>query len=618
MFPISPDFSVRFHELSATEKARHASEALEGPDDNKDIDSFGTYVAAHERIAARGWRSAEDIEVAEQLLSNSHNTKVEKLVDQCALYVLAIEEGRRNIPSELIRTAPFAATNDFADVLPHLDFSRAQLNSLLTEIRDVVLGDLAQQFVFEVLQRWAQEHPSEALGFLNDPLEVDLAFALQLATGAVEAGNWSRDALLHQVTDWLDQGGRHSELAVVLLPQIVRHETMTGPDALRIIEEFLSADDGDLASAALFALGKIAEEWPSEKAASLLRRQINDKRARSRFGLSDIIWRSARSEIIGLTEEFLVSVASLPSTEASTIRNVDHILSKRVESDVDFVFRFLKAWITEHEDDQPRDLANQTRFVGTFSKLRSRREAIQAVASYGTTWLTLEPAVAKAGAFLLDDFHVDAFSPSSVGQFSDAQLKILMDRTLAFHFGEPINKFRLLHSLLPFCASPTMTKLLHSAFHEIGLNYPGVALEFIGGLADDDDVAGIRAIMEEMEATYAGPSGRVAILGEFLPPTPRREAYYRHERKQLAEVNKSIQESGDYTLYKLARKVNLGRGNTWAVAVTDGRDPLPPSKLAEMSYTIMLPKLEFLDPDLEAWKRLIRIYQWEPRREASN
>src|SRR5690606_17619857 len=135
--------------------------------------TFSIYVAAHNRIDAHGWRDAENQEVIDQLLTSWHSEKSERLVNQAALYILVNEDGRVELPLDLMRVDPFRTADGYGDVLPRLRFSDDQIDSLLAIVREKVVGDGAQSLVLNILQAWAFEHPRESLDYLDGPREVE-------------------------------------------------------------------------------------------------------------------------------------------------------------------------------------------------------------------------------------------------------------------------------------------------------------------------------------------------------------------------------------------------------------------------------------------------------------
>lgn len=612
---IPPDFLPKLQSLSDAEMARLEAELLDGADEREDPNGFAAYVAAHRKIDANGWRDLDDSEVARQLLEAWSKSKSEKLVDEFAFSILVMEEGRANLPIELIKGSPFQAARRFGDAVSHVPFTHKQLNDLLIDIHEVVMRDYARGLVLGMIRAWAQKHPKEALRLLNDPLVIPLNFALYIAIGVFEASGFDEDDHIGQWRTWLERGGKHRELALVLLPQLLWGKLLTTAAALPIVETYLFDEDEAIASAATSALGEIVAESASDYAVGLLKRKVVDRRRHSQYVLSQIFSSNEKPEVMSLRSTFLETVTALEATDLGTISHVDDILSKLVESEAEAVLEFLKNWVIEHQDESPRDLIKQSRFMGAISGLASKR---QLVADYGTVWLTADVPLAKAGAFLLDHFAIEAFSAARLASMNEEQVRCVIDRVLALHFSQPKQKFKLLHSLEPHCSSPDRAAYLREAMEESCLNYPGAAQEFVDELGDVENAAPWRQVLNNLEATYFKNAEDYAILKEFMPPAYRRQTYARYEQARQAEANKAIYESSESILLQIANKVIVGRGDSWVVARVDTREPSAPTGFMESLFTLELPRLEFIDPDMEAIKRLRRLQQPRPNHETGD
>lgn len=612
---IPSSFMAKFQGLSGADMAKLEAELFNGADEREEPDAFAAYVAAHQTIAVNGWRDLDDREVAQELLDVRSNSKAQKLVDEFAFSILVMEEGRTNLATELFKALPFQAADRFGDAVSYVPFRQEQLNDLLNDIRDTVLRDYAQFLVLGVLRSWARKHPKEALSLLNNPIVIAPTFSRYIAKGLFESGYVDGHSQLGYWRAWLEKGGEHTELSLLLLHQLLAGKLLTPAAALATVETYLFDEDDAVASAAASALGETLLEGVSHEALELLERKIEDRRSYSQHVLSQIFNYSDQPEVIGLRPKFLKSVTALESSNLGTISHVDGILTKLVESDAEAVLEFLKDWVVEHKEESPRDLIRQSRFSGTVSSLRSRR---QLVAEYGTVWLTADVPVAKAGAFVLDHFAIDALSTARLASMTEEQVKRTIDRILALHFSQPKQKFKLLHSLAPYCSRPDLMTHLRDAMEESCLNYPGAAQEFADELGDAESATPWREILQDLEATYFKNEERFAILRELMPPANRRQTYARFEQQQQAEANKVIYESSESILLRLAKRVSIGRGDSWVVARSDSRNPSPPSGFVESSFTVELPRLEFIDPDIEAAKRLRRLQQMKPKHETGD
>lgn len=614
MLPIPPSFLQRLSRLTEGERARYADALPDHGTDLAEDDAFAIYVAAHAFIDANGWRTADSDGVVEKLLANWHTDEVAKLLDQAVLYTLCVEHGRSEVAMQLMAADPFRAVVSFGPVLAHVPFSMGQMHALLSQLRTKVVGDGAQGVVNRVLRSWATQHSQQSWEYLAAHFELHPSLALPLAQGVLDA-DAQHGGLLAMLEESFESEGGTRQLALAMLPSLRGHGILPDADVFSRISASIANSDVGIADAGLLALGQFLQEEATGDAIALLRRAVPDSRQEIQWRVSHIIWASEDSKVKQLAPAFLESVADLDVSRVGVIRNIDYLLSDLVEKDFATARAFLAAWVMSHPQEDPRDLTSQSRFAGTMRALTAQRDHIAAT---GTEWMAQEARLARAGAFLFDHFRIDRFQLDALQSADEDLVECLVDRTLAFHM-DPTRKFNLLCSLAPTCQSIDQTGLLQEAFRELCLNYPGAAERWLAETSfNDEHLRGIGDAVSSVLATYFAPTESSEALMEFLPPPPRMQEYARHQQRQQTEIYEALGTSGEFILSQIAHTVNVGRGDAWVMASRDGCQPSSPSTFSESSFSLELPRLEILDPDGEAFKRVVRINRLRRKRETGS
>ena len=574
---------------------------------------FAQYVSAHLSIAEGEWDEHDPATVTDALTDLFHKSEESEAVAKLALWILVEEMGTVSAAKHFLTEKTWDSYS-FREVFPYLSFGVQDLRDILTPLSVKVKGDLASSTFYDIAQSWARLHPQVAKFYLDVEEEAaPIDFALELLRGMAQTE--MLEAVVNYFHLWIGREGQLKYLALHLIPTLYERDQMTFDEGLDHVAENLRSQDVEAAEAAIFALRWLAESKVTMRLLDLLKEAIHDTRNEIKWRVSRFIWTCKKEEIETLGAYFLQTVVDMDGNLLGLIDNVDYVLSKYAESDLGVVEWFLGEWITHHSQDEPRLLIQKKRFPHTFYRLRSQHPNF--TQNLGTRWMFAEAQFAKVGAFFLSEFKFSSFAPAVTAQLTDVEFTCLVERTLAFYF-DPLQRFNLLRSLFPACDSGAKVNSIKAAYKELTLNYPGAAEKFLSALVSENDFEmQITGVIRHVFTSYYEPRAELSCLKEFYPQRGRVDAYYRFQNKRQAEANKAIDESGEFVLRQLATKVDIGRGDAWVINRPDG--PLDePSKFASFSYEMEAPRLEVLDPDMEAHRRIVRIHRLKPAHETDD
>jgi hypothetical protein len=158
------------------------------------------------------------------------------------------------------------------------------------------------------------------------------------------------------------------------------------------------------------------------------------------------------------------------------------------------------------------------------------------------------------------------------------------------------------HAVLPLELEPHVTEVIrHHA-----TNYTGYAREMLSAAARSTNARIARLgseILRYLEAEILPPS---EPLPRELHPSPSRSAeYYRlSTRKHSAQARQAMDaDPGRSPLMHIVKRVTIGRGNGWFFKVQGQFNA--PSRFTKFSQQMEVPRLELLDPDGEAYRRVV-------------
>ena len=195
----------------------------------------------------------------------------------------------------------------------------------------------------------------------------------------------------------------------------------------------------------------------------------------------------------------------------------------------------------------------------------------------------------------------------------------MVERTLGFVF-DATRILPLLVSLSEAAITEERQKLLLDACRETCINYPGASLEFFQNHNAKNSVeeAMLKAIQVRHDE-YFLPREHRDELREFRPSSQRFQRFMAFQQRNQAEVQKRIDDSGEFVFSKLMTRVALIRGNTWISHIpargSESADELrltPPSDLKTFSHELEASRLHMIDPD--GSDHLVRVRRQQVKR----
>ena len=494
-------------------------------------------------------------------------------------------------------------------LLPLEPFSARDLAELYAAIPREASGDMALTHIFESVRSWAVRYPGEGVVFveqlLADDSAVDLAVPiLEGLAIASSSSAVSTERLLELLNMLNSTGDNRAAAATIATPRLVAAGLIDLDDFLARLEMLIDTGLGEVTvCAALKALQQLAAaRTRGPRFYALLHKAAADPRPvvrRQLASLLNVLSSSGEAEDTRTVAAMLRLFTDVDEQHHGLIHDVAWLLYSIAPSQPSAVIEFLRAWALRLGGGL--ELWHSHRFLTVFNQIPAA-----AFLTGLLEWLIDDDRLAEVAAHLLEhEVHAKAVPETFVQALDHRRLMIfvLVLSSLDHHRGiadllvstslsissrpdaadfVPEVESALAHAVLSF---PTLLDALPEAE-----SLPAAFREILGRLR--------RLVMLIHERRK-----RAAALRELRCPPDRMSIYNRMQAESTAAViRRAEQDDPDRTpFYSMAKKVRLLAGGR--SFMRHPRGFTPPLQLQQLTTTVELPRLPFLDPIAEDLRR---------------
>lgn len=567
--------------------------------ENLDVEQrrFGTYLAAQAIIEESNWQEKDVAEFSKELSKISYKQSDD--LNAAIIWIVAEKQSDRPafwMQHEDVLGGLILGGESAFSAIP---FSRAEIARMLNWLKDQS-APVVQHF-FTLLQGWGIMNPELATQYFIDGLSPDPPVAAQLMKGIAEREDL-QNKILPIVKNWLYGSESEKNTALGQISGLYRRKILMSRELVDIVEKF-SNDGNELAFHAADALG---ECWENNNILNdseinlAFRRILKSANPGVSYAVSFRLFKTGGPA--SYMKEYLDSHVNIDSKSKGTIEHIVYMLSKLVLTDPEYIVQFIHQWVKNHPDYAPEQLFEKDFRAIFWNGADPNHHVWSRVFLSLSLGDSLQARMADALANTASLRHLP-----SLGHLSEQQFRLLIARLLAYFLNEN-RAHRLVMQAARWAVTQDRQQIIVDAMTELMERYPGYTKEFLDSYVCLNPIP--RKIISEMYRRYNNFIFRDydwKLPLELDAPIRRERIYHRYAEQRQRQITKDIEQSGKFPMQQMLPKRTINRG-TSIMYTQEGREKLVKSKLASFQYSGEYPRSPVIDPEGEAWKRLLRLH----------